>query len=285
MKKNTILVPTDFSEVADHALQHAIHVAKTFSNDIAVLHITDEGVLGGLFNKSSYNDLLKDAIQAKLSLCVQQCAESGITATSHIKSGKVYKAVNETAEELGCDSIIMGTHGASGFESLIGSNASKVMSGANMPVVIVKEQSDTKASYKNIVMPIDLTIESKQKVSWAIHLAKYYNSTIHLVNDKKSDEFLVTHINANRLQVSRMLDEKGVKYTSKEIDGGSLAQEVLNYAEAIDADLILIMSQQEKGFSEYILGSHAQQIVNHSGKVPVMCINPKETGYILENIV
>ncbi|MBI3232901.1 MAG: universal stress protein, partial [Bacteroidetes bacterium] len=242
MKKNIILVPTDFSEVADHALEHAIQVAKTFNNDIAILHVTDEGMLGGLFQKNSYNDLVKDAIQAKLDKCVEKCKQSGIDATTQVKSGKIYKTVTETADELGCDSIIMGTHGASGLETFIGSNASKVISYSNVPVVVVKEESSSKASYKSIVMPIDLTIESKQKVTWAIRLAKQYNSTIHLINDKKSDPFLVTHINAQRVQIASLLKENGVAYTEKEIDGGSVAQQVLNYAEAINADLILIMS-------------------------------------------
>jgi nucleotide-binding universal stress UspA family protein len=276
MKKNIILVPTDFSEVADHALDHAIQVAKTFNNDIAILHITDDGVLGGLFNKNNYNDIVKDAIQIKLDKNIQRCKDSGIEATTIVKSGKIYKVVTETADEMGCDSIIMGTHGASGFETFIGSNASKVISYSNVPVVVVKEESSSKASYKSIVMPIDLSLESKQKVSWAVKLAKQYNSTIHLINDKMKDEFLANHISAQRAATIHMLEEANVAYTFTELDGGSVAQQVLNYAETINADLILIMSQQEKGFSEYIMGSHAQQIVNHSGKVPVMCINPKE---------
>jgi nucleotide-binding universal stress UspA family protein len=81
-----------------------------------------------------------------------------------------------------------------------------------------------------------------------------------------------------------MLTDNGVNFTSKEFNSGSEAEQVLMYAEAINADLILIMSQQEKGFADYLLGSAAQQIVNSSGKVPVMCINPKEVGFLV-NIV
>lgn len=284
MKKNTILVPTDFSEVASHALDHAIHVAKTFNNDIAIIHVTEESLLGGLFAKGNYNDLVKDAIQIKLNECIDRCKQSGIEAASYIKAGKPYKVIPETADEIGCDSIIMGTHGASGLANFIGSNSSRVITQSNVPVVVVKEHSSTKASYKNIVMPIDLSLESKQKVKWAIHLAKYYNSTIHIISDKKSDEFLANHIQAQLAQVKTMLKENNVDYTNKEFDSGSEAEQVLMYAEAINADLILIMSQQEKGFADFLLGSAAQQIVNSSGKVPVMCINPKDVGFLV-NIV
>jgi nucleotide-binding universal stress UspA family protein len=64
----------------------------------------------------------------------------------------------------------------------------------------------------------------------------------------------------------------------------SFAEDTLAYANEIDADLIMIMSQQEKGFSEFLLGSYAQQIVNHSGKVPVMCINSNDTGVIIDGM-
>ncbi|MSQ79584.1 MAG: universal stress protein [Flavobacteriaceae bacterium] len=280
MSKNTILVPTDFSEVANHALEHAIQVAKTFDNNIAILHVTEQGFLGGIFNKNSYDELVKEAMQSKMQTLADKCAVAGISASIHVKSGKVYKMVTEVADELKCDSIIMGTHGASGIEAIMGSNASRVMNYANQPVVVVKEDCGTKASYKHIVFPVDLSAESKQKVQWAIHLAKYYKSTIHCVAFKYNDEFLVNQLNAQVAYIENKLKDNDVASNTKWLEG-NVASGVLNYAEAINADLILIMTQQDKGFSEYLLGSEAQQIVNHSGSVPVMCINPKEMGFLM----
>jgi nucleotide-binding universal stress UspA family protein len=275
MKKNIILVPTDFSEIATYALEHAIHVAKTFDNYIAILHVAEEGFLGSLFNKG-YDGMIKEAIDAKLEACKKKCADQGIEATTHIKAGKIYKMVVEAADELGCDSIIMGTHGASGIEAIVGSNATKVMSASNVPVVIIKEASGSKGAYKNIVFPLDLTLESKQKIQWAVRLAKTYNSTIHLVSFKESDDFLSLRANANVVQIEKMLAEAGIKHTHKELESGSIAAQVLSYAEGMNADLIMIMAQQDKSFKEFFLGAYAQQIVNHSGSVPVMAINPKD---------
>lgn len=280
---NTILVPTDFSDVASNALDHALAVAQTFGNNIALLHVMEEGVLGNIMKKS-YDQLVQEAIQMKLDGLVLKCESMGIKATTHQKHGKIYKTIAETATELGCDSIIMGTHGAAGIETFIGSNASRVISVSSVPVIVIKEKS-AKKDYKNIVFPLDLTIESKQKVKWAVHLAKYYKSTIHIVTFHESDEFLKNKIEANLHQVEVIFRENQVEYTSKELhDNGNYADQTIAYAEAINADLIMIMTQQETGISEFFMGSYAQQIVNRASSVPVMCCNPRETGFTYEYV-
>lgn len=279
-KKNIILVPTDFSDVAGHALDHAISVAKTFDNEIAVVHVVEENVLGNIFTKSSYADMVKESIQNKLNGIALKIESTGIKAYTHIRSGRIYKAIVEAADELGCDSIIMGTHGASGIEKIIGSNAARVINYADVPVIVIKEKSN-RLNYENIVFPLDLTIESKQKVAWAIHLAKYYKSTIHIATFKANDEFLANRVNAQLVQVERLFDEAKVKYASKILDeSGNYAKQTMEYANEINADLIMIMTQQDKGVSEFFLGSYAQQIVNNATSCPVMAINPRETAFV-----
>lgn len=282
-KVNTILVPTDFSDVASNALDHAIAVATTFKNNIALLHVMEDGVLGNIIKKS-YDTIVQEAIQMKLDGLVLKCESMGIKATTHQKHGKIYKTIAETATELGCDSIIMGTHGASGIETIIGSNASRVISVSDVPVIVIKEKS-SKKDYQNIVFPLDLTLESKQKVKWAVHLAKYYKSTIHISTFHESDEFLRNRIVANLHQVEAIFRENKIEFTSKELnDSGNYADQTIAYAESINADLIIIMTQQDTGISEFFLGSYAQQIVNRASTVPVMCCNPRETGFTYEYV-
>jgi len=89
-------------------------------------------------------------------------------------------------------------------------------------------------------------------------------------------------------QTQDILAQNGANYIVRGLDEekyqDSFAEDTLAYADEIKADLIMIMSQQEKGFSEFLLGSYAQQIVNHSGKVPVMCINSHDTGVIIDGV-
>jgi nucleotide-binding universal stress UspA family protein len=279
---NYILVPTDFSDVAECALNHAINVAQAYKNEITLLFILEEGILGGLFS-GSQSEVMKDAIATKLQLKADEITKkTGIKVSTRIGKGKVYKAISEIANDEHFDSIIMGSHGASGFEQIVGSNASRTIQYAEVPVVVIKDSNITEKGYQKIVMPIDLTIETRQKVDWAIHLAKKFDSEIHVVYSKSNDEYLDRKIQNNIAQVEFDFKSKNVKYQIYEFKDGVLdnfATEIHNYANIVNADLILAMTHTEKGISEIIIGTLTQQLVNRANNVAIMCIHPRETAF------
>jgi nucleotide-binding universal stress UspA family protein len=289
-KKNIMLVPVDFSEISLNALNHAAQVAKHFDNDLVLLSILEEDFLSNIFsfNKNETKDnLAKEAMMSRLKEKAHEIkAKFGIECKTDVRSGKIYKTVIETAEEYGCDCVIMGTHGASGVERVIGSNASRVISYSTMPVIVVKTDKNPNA-YKNIIFPLDLSKESKQKMKWAIHLGKAYHSTIHVLTYKVGDEFLDNKLAANLKQIQNIFDENGVAHTETILENDNdFARTTLEFAETKLADLIMIMTQQEndKSIREYIIETYAQQIVNDSGNVPVFCVNPHYEMYKSELI-
>ncbi len=280
-----MLVPVDFSEISLNALGHAAQVAKHFDNDLVLLSILEEDFLSNIFSfsKSEAKDnLAKEAMLSRLNEKAKDIKNSfGIICHTVVKSGKIYKTIIETAEEFGCDCVIMGTHGASGVERVIGSNASRTISYSTMPVIVVKTDKNPNA-YKNIVFPLDLSAESKQKVKWAIHLGKSYKSTIHILTYKVGDEFLNNKLMANLRQIQNLFDEAGVAHEETILeDNSDFARKTLDFAEMKMADLIMIMTQQEddKSIREYIIETYAQQIVNDSGNVPIFCVNPNFDTY------
>lgn len=288
---NTILVPYDFSEIAKNALGHALKVADAYKNNITLLHILDDGgIFGSLFSDEHKNELINEALNIKLDKLISECKVDfpNVEINKRIESGKIYKVITNIANDEDYDSIIMGTNGASGIQQITGSNASRVINYANVPVVVVKEKSIGSKGYEKIVLPIDMTRESRQKVRWAVHLAKKFNSVIHVIYENASAEEFKIRINGAVNQTTDILNQNNVNFVLRPLDEDkypdSFAEDTLNYANEIDADLIMIMSQQEKGFSEFLLGSYAQQIVNHSGKVPIMCINSNDAGVILDGV-
>jgi nucleotide-binding universal stress UspA family protein len=289
-KKNIMLVPVDFSEISLNALHHAALVAKHFDNDLVLVNILEDDFLSSVFSFSkndTKDELAKEALLHKLNEKASEIkTKYGVDCKTAAKSGKIYKTIIETATEYGCDCIIMGTHGASGVERIIGSNASRVISYSTVPVIVVKNDKNPNA-YKNIVFPLDLTSESKQKVKWALHLAKAYKSTIHILTYRMSDEFLNNKMMANLNQIKTLLSENGVAFDEKIMDNNDdFASVTLNYAEAIGADLIMIMTQSEdKSIREYIIETYPQQIVNDSGNVPVFCVNPNHETFKSEFII
>lgn len=290
-KKNIMLVPVDFSEISLNALHHAAQIAKHFNNDLVLLSILEDDFLSSIFSfsKSEMKDnLAKEAMLNRLNEKAKEIhAQYGITCLPVVKTGKIYKTIIETAEEHGCDCVIMGTHGASGVERVLGSNASRTISYSTMPVIVVKTDKNPNA-YKNIVFPLDLSRESKQKIKWAIHLGKSYNSTIHVLTYNVSDEFLNNKLMANLRQIQNLFDEAGVAHEETIVeDDSDFARKTLDFAEMKMADLIMIMTQQEndKSIREYIIETYAQQIVNDSGNVPIFCVNPNTDTFKSEFII
>ncbi len=291
-KKNIMLVPVDFSEISINALDHAAQVAKHFDNELLLLNIVEEYLITSLFKFGSNNDdktqMAREQYLPELEALAKEYSDKyGIKCHVEVRVGRIYKTVVETATEFGCDCIIMGTHGASGAARIIGSNASRVINYSTIPVIVVKSKKYPNA-YKNIIFPLDLSIESKQKVKMAIHLAKSYNSTIHIIYNKDSDEFLNNKMVANLRQVENIFIENNVEFKEKEVDesGSDFASESLKYAEYTQADLIMIMTQSEdKDFTEYLIDTYAQRIVNADGTVPVMCVNPSRSGFKSEFVI
>lgn len=287
---NNILVPTDFSEVANNALGHALKIADVYNNEITLLNIQDEGGIFGLFENKEKLNLIKEAVESKMDKIIASSKEKfpNVKINKLIEYGRIYDTITDIANEGNYDSIVMGTNGASGLRQLTGSNASRVINYAKIPVVVVKERPMINNGYEKIVLPIDLSRESRQKVKWAISLSKKFNSTIHVIYENSSNQEYQNKIFAVVNQTQDILSENNADYIVRGLDDeaypDSFAEDTLAYADEINADLIMIMSQQEKGFSEFLLGSYAQQIVNHHGKVPVMCINSGQTGVIIDGL-
>jgi len=289
-KHNVILVPIDFSTASNNAVEHAVGIAELFENEIALLYVVKESLFKSFFGSNVEHSILMDQINTKLEERKKMIIDKhpNMIVNTIVKEGSVYKQIIETAGTLPCDSIVMGYHGSSAVAQVIGSTTSRVLRSSSVPVVIVKETKST-TTYKKILLPIDLTKESKQKVSWAIHLAKKYDSEVHVIMEIEEDEFLMKKVSNNLAQVEAMLAKEGIKHVSKILDDQNYPEQfggdVVQYAEEEDIDLVLIMTQKEGGVMDFFLGSFARQIIEGTKQTPVMAINPKElavhyiTGY------
>lgn len=277
---NYILVPLDFSEQSVIALEQSYNLARILQAEITLLYVMEEpGPVVKLFNKSE-DEQLKDAIQTNLNKYAEEASKkAGVKVNTLIARGKVYDKIVEVSEMLNAVMIIMGFNGTSGIKKrFIGSNALRVVREAKAPVLTIKGKHHRQGC-KNIVLPLDLTKETKDKVGKAIELAKLYGgSTIRVVSVLIStEEFVINRLTRQMSQVKRQIEMSGVECTAeivKSIKGEeSLANVIIDYANKVDGDLIMIMTQQEVDFTRYFIGSSAQEVINQSD-IPVLSIVP-----------
>jgi nucleotide-binding universal stress UspA family protein len=280
-KHHIILVPVDFSQSSENAIDYAVEMAKLFDNEITLLNVISSG-MKSLFIGDAQKEILKDGIKLRLSKYKEEILAKWPEAVVNLEigEGKPYKAINKLAAESDCDQIVMGANGANGMEQFVGSTTTRVISSSTVPVIAVKDH-EPNHTFDNIVLPIDLTKGSKQKLVWAIRFAKKYNSTVHAIMEVQKDEFIKNKVAANLKYVERVLSENGVKHEVKLLDEqnypDNLGKDSVKYAEEVNADLIMIMTQEEARFADLFVGSYAQQIVKNAQRTPVMCINPKKT--------
>ena len=280
-KDHFILVPVDFSETSENAINFAVEMAKLFDNQITLLNVVSSGMMS-LFIGDSQKEILKEGIQSRMNQYKAEVLKQWPQATVNLRveEGKPYKTINQVADEGGCDQIVMGVNGANRMEQFIGSTTSRVISSSNVPVIAVKHETES-LTFNNIVLPIDLTKGSKQKLVWAIHFAKKYNSHVHAIMEVNKDEFIKNKIDANKAYVERVFRENNIKHTVKLLDDRSypdnLGMDTVKYADEVNADLIMIMTQEEARFADMFVGSYAKQIIRNTQGTPVMCINPKKT--------
>lgn len=262
-ERNTILVPWDFTPVADYALKHAIRVAKRVNNEISLVHIV---------KKASEVADAKKRLEETVEKTV---VEHQIKPKVIVKEGTIFTTIGETADEVHANLVIMGTHGIRGMQKLTGSWALKVIVSSKVPFIIVQEPPENN-SFDKIVLPINFKKENKENVVWINYLATYYKSEFHIIRAHHTDPLFKKGVESNIIFIKRFFDAKNINYEISSAEGKKdFAKEAIEFATKIDAGLILTMATKGIGLADYVLGANEQYIIANSAKIPVMCINPR----------
>lgn len=280
-----ILIPTDFSETANLALEHAVNMARLLDSEITLLHVVSTFAFRVNLPEMEFDETqeakLAGVIGSKLNKIAEEISKKeGIKVSTLISSGRIREEVVRVAEEIYADIIILGTHGVSGLrEFFMGSNAFRIVSDAACPVLCIQE-SGHPVGFKNIVVPIDNSFYSREKLGLSIKLARLYNATIHICglrSNDHNDEEINAKFRMKMKQVDDFLHEQDVEFTSTTLYCENIATASMEYAAEIKADLIIIMNEQEVNAIGFFMGPYAQQVVNHS-KIPVLSIRPSSTN-------
>lgn len=271
MSKHTtkILVPTDFTKVADCAINHAMTVAAKTGASVHLLHVVE---------KQAH----VDEVRRKLEIEADRARNwnQKVTVVPVVRIGSIYDDIADTAAELDAGLIIMGTHGMRGMQFITGSRALRVITGSNVPFVVVQERMIKDAGYRNIVVPLDLHKETRQKLTLVAEMAKTFGSKVHLITPREDDEFLHKQLLNHIKFANHYLDERGIEHvaTITKADSGDFVKEVIRHSVEIDADLIAIMNLTEGNIFGVLGVPYEQEIIANEAMIPVMCMNPLQTG-------
>ena len=274
MNINKILIATDFSVESDRAIEHGIKLAGATNAEIFLLHVVKEN---------------KEAERAKLKMSKQVDGKIGnLTVSSVVRVGNFVSEIGHAAAEVGANLIIMGTHGPKGlFQTVTGGDAMKVVSHSEKPFIVVQDKGIKDTGYDDILVPLDMTEDSKQKLDEVADIAKYFNSKVYIIAKFEKDKSLFAKLKNNVHFAKKYFLEKGLELEIKVSDpkGEAFDNQIIEYAKEIDADLIAIINSLKWNiFGSLFSSRREEEIITNTAKIPVLCVNPvdvKSGGYTM----
>lgn len=279
MKK--ILVPTDFSENANHALRAAAVLAVRAGVPLEILHANTALAYAPVFpeyagaatiNMDDYEETAAaELYKIKTDLSAEK-QFADLEIVTRIEEGFLYTAISRVAEEDGANLIVMGTKGATGAtEFFIGSNTEKVIRTATCPVLAVPDKSGDFFDIKKVVLATTLQPDQAPVFRTLAAWQNWFPFDVELLYLNNPAD-LDTNEEIEAL-ATRFSEASGLKRINANVSADTFNEEasILQFAKAEKADLIVMGTHQRKGLSHLLFGSLTEDTVNHAN-IPVLSI-------------
>jgi len=273
-----ILVAIDFSGDSINALEHAIVMANSMKMHLRLVYVSKSNKIELPFHiqEESFQNLQSSEDYFKIIFEKYQNKYDVIDGVFDykVRKGRVYSEITNLAKEYNSFMIIMGTHGVSGFEEyMLGSTAFRVVTKANCPVLTIRNGFSS-GIISRIVLPLDVTNHTRQKVPIITDIALAFNSEVHVLGVREmGSKDIIEKIEQYVDQVYDNLLSKDIKVIKAHVKGNNITNITIDYAKKVNADLITTMTDQTESPENIWLGPYAQQMVNHS-PIPVLSIHP-----------
>lgn len=275
-----ILVPTDFSEYADHATEVAASIAKKTDARLILMHIINIPSYESNMSIQDSKDVAEGLFMMKLvkkrfKELLEKPFLKDVNVIELIEFDNVYESIAKQAKEQGAGMIVMGSQGSSGAEEVfIGSNTERVIRRAEVPVLTVKSRVEN-FDMSDIVFASNFYGESYGVFGKVQELAKIYDAKIHLLKVVTPGNFETTRYSRRLLE--DFVKETGLKnydyhiYNDEKVENG-----IYHFCEEAKPDVIAMETHGWTGLKHFLLGSITEGVANHS-QLPVLSIKiPKE---------
>ena len=279
-KNPTVLVPYDFGPKAKTALQEAIKVADFIKGQIYLLSVLQtSNFFTELFKSEKQQREERRHVENKLKEVILETRKTYHGNIRYIvEHGSPAEVILEQAQIRNAQYIIMGKMSStvSAFH-FIGPLTMHIIASAPCPVITVSENSIENGRFDNILLPIDLSKQTLEKINAAISWAKYYKSTVHLVGVVKRGTNLVSSRLVKKLEKAKwVIEQEGIKVTAQAYieDERPIEEVILTHGKSVNADIMMIMTHQELSLTDNYIGAVAQNMIKKS-EIPTLSFTSK----------
>ena len=271
LKSNSeIIIVIDFSKKSISLIEQISVLAKSLNAKLILMFINLKN------ERQNSNEIVEITNKAK--------KDSGLYVNSIYISDDVFKAIAEKVIEIDCTLIVFTLNSDVKIKPVFNeTELYKFLKIAPCPVYTVNELN-SQLNYKNILIHIDLTAESREKVGVTTQLAKMFNSNINIIsvfppNNEQYENNILPYVN----QVKKYIKGQGLSCSNKSICSKDVSDTIINYAINNNCDIIVQMNKQSLSLKEMIFGTCANKIIKKSS-IPVLSINPMKRESISSGI-
>lgn len=268
MKK--IIVPIDFSNHSDYALEVAAGLAKKNNSELLVLHmleVSDAVLTSSTADQQANAIFLLRIAESKFEEFLKKDYLKGVNVTPIVKHFKVFNEVNDVAMEHDADLIVMGSHGTSGMmDVFVGSNTEKVVRSADIPVFVVKNKI-TDLVLDDVVFACDFNDENVRPFLNAVKMFESLGSKIHLLYVNLPNENFRSTTEIDTRVAEFLQKAEGSTARMKDVNyhaDYSVERGIINFSNRVGADIIALPTHGRKGIAHFFTGSVGEDVANHS---------------------
>lgn len=287
-KKTRILLPTDLSESADHAMRQAVEMAAQQQGMLDIFHVVtidrdDPSHLDQVLDE--YLKKVEKEVFEDLATRTEAIRSRGIeveitTARSIIPQDAILDRIEDTKPDL----VVMGTHGRSGVKKLfLGSVAEAVVRRAPVDVMTVGHEAkvaESEAGFDPILVPVDFTDYSEKAIAAAKRLLAKKGGIVleHVVSSPIHPSFYAGGM-TRMFQVDPELPQRIREKLETLYDGpgevvvteGDVVEDILDTAESRKVQLIVMGTRGLSGLDHVLLGSVTERVIRKA-PVPVLSV-------------
>jgi len=269
----TLVVAFDFSKNAIHALDYALVYAKKLEAMVHLVWIDNSRPADSLIHTIDEDLRIEKKKYLKKIIDDYASRHPDISFDMYLGKGKIYQEIAKIARRLKAELIFTGTHGVTGFEEFwIGSNAYRITTTAPCPVVTVNNSYQITEAVSQILLPLDSSLETNEKLPFTANLAQDFGATIQLLKMYNTPLSVIRNrIEKFAKEAIDFLKDRSVNFEIAEVEATNVVSGILTYAQKKNIDLIAIMTEQGTTTANRFLGPYAQQLINNA-KIPVLSL-------------
>lgn len=276
----SILVPIDFSDISLNAFKYALRLADQVSANIDLLNVVplDDGTLMGIsltaqqisLGKTKLKDFFEQGIDA-----VTGKVNSVPPVRSFVKNGALRSIIRNHVEAAGNNLIIMGTAGEEDENggNLFGSNTSHLVTKSPCPVLVIPKDLVFKP-FKSICYATDLEHIDAFHAGLILKAFRVFQPRLDFVHVKTGKD-QKTNFDMDLLREMFDRPETGLEARFHILEDGEVVDEIFNYAETVEADLVVMYRPHRGWLSQLFSKSNTYQAALET-KAPLLVI-PHDT--------